>query len=104
MYAIIQDGGKQYQAIPGKAIELEHKNQKPGTELEFSDVLFYQNGEEIEIGRPLLKNVKVKAVIEKDIKGDKITIFRYRRRKDSKVKKGHRQKYSRVRIQKIVKE
>ncbi|NUM34662.1 MAG: 50S ribosomal protein L21 [Candidatus Brocadiae bacterium] len=104
MYAIIQDGGKQYQVAPGKAIEIELREQEPGTQLEFSTVVFYQNEDEVAVGAPYLQGVKVQGVVEKHGKAEKLTIFKYTRREGYKRKIGYRHKYTRVRIQKIVKE
>ena len=104
MYAIIKDGGKQYKVFPGKAIELEKKDLAPGEKVEFTDVVFYQNKDQVEVGAPFVAKVKVQGVVEKHEKGKKITIIKYRRREDSRSKKGHRQNYVKVRIQKIVKE
>lgn len=107
MYAIIQDGekqGKQYQVAPGKAIEIERKECAPGSPIEFSQVLFYKDKENTEVGTPFVEKVKVKGVVEEHVKGDKITVFKFKRRKDHRRKQGHRQVYTRVRIQQIVKE
>ncbi len=104
MYAIIQDGGKQYKVAPGQAIEIELREQAPGTPLEFSSVIFYQNDEEVAIGAPYVKGVKVQGIVETHGKAEKLTIFKYIRREGYKRKIGYRHKYTRVRIQKIVKE
>jgi len=104
MYAIIQDGGKQYQVTPGQAIEIELRDQAPGTPLEFSSVVFYQNDDDVAIGSPYVQGVKVQGIVEKHGKSDKLTIFKYTRREGYKRKIGYRHKYTRVRVQKIVKE
>lgn len=104
MYAIIQDGGKQYQVAPGKAIEIELRGQEPGTQLEFSSVIFYENEGEVAIGTPYLQGIKVQGIVEKHGKAEKLTIFKYIRREGYKRKIGYRHKYTRVRIQKIEKE
>ena len=104
MYAIIKDGGKQYKVSPGQCVHLEKKDAAPGTPIELTEVIYYQNKQGSEVGTPLLNQVKVKGVVEKHVKGDKIIVFKFRRRKDSRRKRGHRQQYTRVRIQQIVKE
>lgn len=102
MYAIIKDGGKQYQVAPGSIVQIEQRVCDPGTNLEFSEVVYYHNKNVVKIGEPTVPNMKVKGVVEKHLKGDKLFIFHYRRRKDSRKKNGHRQMYTRVRILEIV--
>ncbi|HZW61806.1 MAG TPA: 50S ribosomal protein L21 [Candidatus Babeliales bacterium] len=100
-YAIIQTGGKQYQAVEGKTLAIEKIEGEPGAKLEFSDVLFRKNGEgKFEIGTPFLKN-PVKASIVKQMQGPKITVFKFKRRKKVRVKKGHRQPITVVRVETI---
>ena len=104
MYAIIQDGGKQYKVAPGQCVHLEKKLAAPGSKIELTDVVYYQGKQGSEIGTPLVSQVKVKGIVEKHVKGDKIIVFKFRRRKDSRQKRGHRQQYTRIRIQQIIKE
>ena len=94
-YAIFQTGGKQYFAIPGKTIAVEKLEGNVGDTLEFSEVLFRKKGEnQYEFGKPYIDGVKLKASIVKQMKGPKIIVFRHKRRKKSRVKKGHRQPYT----------
>lgn len=100
-YAIIKTGGKQYQAIEGKTIAVEKIEGEAGTPVEFKEVLFRKLGEgQIEIGRPFLTS-SVKASIVKQIKGPKVIAFKFKRRKKSRVKKGHRQPLTVIRIEAI---
>ncbi len=100
-YAIFSTGGKQYQAIEGLTVQIEKLEGQDGDIVEFTDVLFRKIGEgQFEIGQPTLKGA-IKAVILKQIKGPKVTIFRFRRRNKYRVKKGHRQLHTVVRIQTI---
>ena len=101
MYAIIQDGGKQYKVEVGMKINLEKKNCEVGKTIEFPDVLFCNKEGEISIGKPRLENVRVEGVVEEHFKGPKITVFKFKRRKGCRRKKGHRQLYTRVRISNI---
>lgn len=97
-YAIIATGGKQYQAIEGKTLAVELLDGNPGDKVEFNDVLLRKTGEgKIEIGQPYLKS-PVKAEIIKAIRGEKVIAFRFKRRHKVRVKKGHRQHYTVVRI------
>jgi large subunit ribosomal protein L21 len=103
MYAIIQDGGKQYKVAPGAIVDIEKRDCKPGTAVEFPHVIYFHEKSEVKIGTPTLLNMKVKGVVQEHIHGPKITIIKYRRTKDSRCKRGHRQWYTRVRIAEIVK-
>lgn len=100
-YAIFKNGGKQYQAIEGKTISLEKIKGEAGDSVVFEDVLLRKLAEDtIEIGQPTLEG-SIKASIIKHIKGPKLTIFRFKRRKKSRVKSGHRQLQTIVRIESI---
>lgn len=100
-YAIIQTGGKQYQAIEGKTIAIEKVEGDTGDEITFDEVLFRKaaNGQ-FEIGQPFLQE-PVKAKIVKQTKGPKLIAFRFKRRKKVRVKHGHRQPLTIVRIESI---
>lgn len=100
-YAIFQTGGKQYQAIPGKTIEIEKLEGDAGSIIEFTDVLLRKTGEnKVEIGRPYVAT-PIKASIVKHMRGPKVTVFKFKRRKKVRVKKGHRQPHTIVRIEAI---
>lgn len=100
-YAIFKTGGKQYQALEGKTVAIEKINGEPGTALEFDEVLMRKTGnDKIEIGQPFLKS-KIKASIVKQMKGPKLVIFKFKRRKKSRVKRGHRQPITVIRIEAI---
>jgi len=101
-YAIFQTGGKQYQAIPGKTLAVEKLDGEAGDKVEFSEVLFKKSGEEnFEFGAPFIEGAKLKASIVKQMKAPKIVVFKFRRRKKSRVKKGHRQPMTVVRFESI---
>jgi len=100
-YAIFQTGGKQYQAIPGKTVAIEKLEGEAGTKVEFTDVLLRKTAEgKIEIGQPFLKDA-IKASIVKHLRGPKLIVFKFKRRKKVRVKKGHRQPITVVRIEAI---
>ena len=100
-YAIFQTGGKQYQAIEGKTIAIEKIEGEPGAALEFSEVLFRKTADgKFEIGTPYIK-AKIKASIVKQMQGPKVIAFRFKRRKKVRVKRGHRQPITVVRIEAI---
>jgi large subunit ribosomal protein L21 len=100
-YAIIKTGGKQYQALEGKTIAIEKIEGEPGDEIIFDEVLFRKEADgKFEIGQPFLQE-PVKATIVKQTKGPKVIAFRFKRRQKIRVKKGHRQQYTVVRIESI---
>jgi len=100
-YAIFQTGGKQYQALEGKTIAVEKLEGEEGDTVEFSDVLFRKLGDgKFEIGQPTLTGA-IKASIVKQTKGPKVTVFHFKRRKKSRVKKGHRQPLTVIRIESL---
>jgi large subunit ribosomal protein L21 len=100
-YAIIKTGGKQYRAEPGKTLRIPSLEGEAGAEIEFSDVLLGSDGTTIKAGAPTLKGAKVTAEIVKHGLGDKIVVFKFRRRKNYAKKQGHRQKFTEVRIRDI---
>jgi large subunit ribosomal protein L21 len=99
-YAIFETGGKQYQAIEGKTLAIEKIEGEPGTKLEFAEVLLRKDADNVEIGQPHVSS-KITASIIKQIKEPKIIVFKFRRRKKSRVKKGHRQPKTVIRIESI---
>jgi large subunit ribosomal protein L21 len=101
MLAVIETGGKQYLVEPGKRINIEKVEKKEGEEIEFSKVLLVEKDGELKIGNPYVEGVKVVGKVIKQGKQKKITILKYRRKTRYKVKKGHRQPFTRVEILKI---
>ncbi len=100
-YAIFQTGGKQYQALEGKTIAIEKIEGESGDPLTFDQVLFRKDAEDkFEVGKPYLEKT-VKATIVKQTKGPKLIAFRFKRRKKVRVKKGHRQEMTVIRIESI---
>jgi len=100
-YAIIKTGGKQFRAEPGKTLRIPSLEGEAGAEIEFSDVLLGSDGTTVATGKPLLSGAKVTAEIVKHGLGDKIVVFKFRRRKNYAKKQGHRQKFTEVRIREI---
>lgn len=101
VYAIIEDGSHQYKVEEGQSLDVQRRDLDEGqTTIEFDKVMFV-SGDEPQIGRPYLEGASVSATVQAELKGDKITIVKYRRRKDSRTKQGHRQRYLRVKIDAI---
>ncbi len=102
MLAVIQTGGKQYKVQPGSRIKIEKVEGETGKQLLFSEVLLFHDDQKIEIGTPTVKGVTVEGKILKQGKAAKVIIFKYRPKARSRVKKGHRQRFTEVEITKIV--
>jgi len=101
MLAIIKTGGKQYLVSPGDKIKIEKLNKKEGSEISFPEVLLLQKGKLIEVGSPSIKGAKVIGKVLGRGKGKKIIVFKYKAKKRYKVKKGHRQPFTEVKIENI---
>ncbi|MDD5613618.1 MAG: 50S ribosomal protein L21 [Candidatus Omnitrophica bacterium] len=99
-YAIIETGGKQYKVKEGDTLDAE-RIQAKDSKIEFDKVLLLSDGKDIKVGNPYIKEVKVRAGIIGENKADKALSFKYRRRKSSYRKRGHRQVLSRVKIEMI---
>jgi large subunit ribosomal protein L21 len=101
MYAIIAADGRQYKVEEGQEIEIDYREVEPGTKLDFDRVLVVSGGDGIKFGKPVLAGAKVTAEVISQTKGPKLEIQKFRRRKNSRRRTGHRQKYTKVRIGKI---
>ncbi len=102
MYAIVEDGGKQYRVEKGDTIYLERRELPEGTKtIEFDRVLMLGNGAESKIGTPWIEGAKVSASVSAEVKGPKIRIFKFKRRKGYELRKGHRQKHLKVTVDAI---
>jgi len=100
-YAIFRSGGKQFRAEPGKTLRIPSLQGEAGTTVEFSDVLLGSDGDNVRLGVPTLSGAKVTGEIVKHGLGDKIVVFKFKRRKNYARKQGHRQGYTEVRIRDI---
>ena len=100
-YAVIKTGGKQYRVAEGDEVRFERLDGEVGETIAFDQVLLTSDGETIEVGRPFVENSKVVGRITHHGKSKKVMIFKYKRRKDYRRKKGHRQQFTLVRIEDI---
>jgi len=98
MYAIIRTGGKQYQVSTGERLRVEKIDGNIGDSIELSEVLMVGDGEEVKIGQPTLEGAKVMARIVEQGKARKVLVFKKKRRKGYRVKRGHRQLYTALEI------
>ena len=103
-YAIVESGGKQYKAVEGVLIEVDRLQIEVGEKVTLDSVLLLVNDDEISIGSPNVSGSKVETTVEDQIKGKKITVFKYKPSKRYRVKTGHRQKYTLLRVDSIVTE
>lgn len=102
MYAIVEDGGKQFRVEKGDTIYIETRELAPGaTDIAFDRVLMVGNGADSKIGQPVVAGAKVTAKLDAALKGPKLDIVKFKRRKGYRLKKGHRQNYLRVTIEEI---
>ena len=101
MYAIVELGGKQYSVKEGDVIHVEKQGAEEGKEIALEKVLLVSGDKEVKVGHPYLNDVQVKAQVIKHLKGEKVVSYKYRRRKSSDWKKGHRQQLTELKIIKI---
>ena len=101
MYAIIETGGKQYKVSEGDTLFIEKIEAEDETKVEFDKVLAVSTDDGLKVGKPYIEKVKVTAEVEKNGKGKKIIVFKYKAKKGYKKMQGHRQPYTKVKIEKI---
>jgi len=102
MYAVIRTGNRQYRAEKGKVLDVERLPNEVGEALEISDVLLIGDDDNTVIGLPTVEGALVKATVLEQFRGPKVTVFKYRQRTNYRRKRGHRQYYTRLRIDDIV--
>ena len=98
MYAVIKTGGKQYRVSAGEKLKVEQLPADIGAEIVLDQVLFLGNGEDVTMGAPLVSGATVTAKVVSHGRGDKIRIFKMRRRKHYRKTLGHRQNYTEIQI------
>jgi large subunit ribosomal protein L21 len=97
MYAVIASGGKQHKVMVGDTIYVEKLDTKDGAKVDF-DTLLYADGDEVIVGSPLVKDVKVTGKVVKQVKSSKVIVFKYKPKKNIRKKTGHRQPYTVIEI------
>lgn len=98
MYAVVKTGGKQYRVSAGEKIKVEQIPADIGSEIELNEVLMVADGEAVRLGSPLVAGASVKARVIGHGRGDKVRIFKLRRRKHYRRTQGHRQNYTEIEI------
>ena len=103
-YAIVVSGGKQYKAVPGEIIQVDKLPQEVNDKVTLNEVLFIADGKKkVTIGTPTIKGAKVETTVTGQIKGPKIRVFKYKPRVRYRKRQGHRQQYTLLEVNKIVK-
>ena len=102
MYAVIQTGGKQYKVEPGSTVFVEKLPGDAGDAVAFDEVLLISNDDAVHVGRPLVEGATVTGEIVEHGRGKKLVVFKFKRRKNYRVRNGHRQDYTAVRITNVV--
>ncbi len=101
LYAIIKTGGKQYKVAEGSEIIIEKLDAAEGDSVTFEEVLAVGEGADLKVGRPFVKGAKVTATVVKVGKGPKIRILKYRHKTNYRRRQGHRQPFTKVKVDKI---
>jgi large subunit ribosomal protein L21 len=102
MYAVIKTGGKQYKVAPGENLKVELLPASVGAEVVLDQVLMIGDGENVRLGQPVVSGAAVKATVLAHGRGDKVSIFKMRRRKHYQKHQGHRQGFTELKIDSIV--
>ncbi len=101
MYAMVEIQGAQYKAEKGARLTVQKVAADKGEVIEFDTVLLLRDDKKVKIGEPYVKGASVKTVVEDHIRGNKIIVFKYKKRKRYRRRKGHRQNYSVLRVAEI---
>ncbi len=101
MYAVVATGGKQYKVQQGDVLRVEKLAGDVGSEVAFDQVLMFSDGENVQIGQPVVEGAVVKGHIIEQGRRKKVLVFKYKRRKRYRRKQGHRQPYTAVKIDAI---
>jgi large subunit ribosomal protein L21 len=102
MYAVIQTGGKQHRVEIGEVVRVERLDADAGSKVTFDQVLAVGEGDEVKLGAPTVAGAKVSGTVLEQGRGEKLIVFRYRRRQNSSRRRnGHRQSYTAVKIEAI---
>jgi large subunit ribosomal protein L21 len=102
VYAIVENGGKQYKAVEGGILEVDFQPIEAGKKIILDKVLLLVDDKGAQVGTPLLKNVQVETTVSEHFKGPKIIIFNYRPKERYRVKTGHRQQFMRLNVDSII--
>ncbi len=102
MYAVIETGGKQYRVAAGDTIEVERLRAEAGSQIEIDRVLMVAGDTGVAIGTPVVTGARVVATVTEHLRGPKLTIFKFKAKKRYRKHAGHKQSYTRVKVDEIV--
>ncbi len=102
MYAIVEIGGHQFKIEKNQKIYVNRLESEEGSNVEFDNVLLLADGDNIKVGKPSLEGAKVKAKVLEHLKGDKVEIFKKKKRKGYQTLNGHRQQLSQIQIEELI--
>ena len=101
MYAVVEDGSKQYTVKAGEVLQIDLRNLEPETKISLERVLLLKKGDQVIVGQPTVAGAKVVATVLGEI-SEKTNIMKYRRRKNYVRRKGHRQYFTKIRIEEVL--
>ena len=102
VYAIVESGGRQYRAEEGNTFSVDKLPYQVGDQVELNSVLLLANGDSVQVGQPTVAGAAVKATVVEQYRGKKILVWKYRAKLRYRRRRGHRQDYTRLRIDEIV--
>ena len=102
MYAVIQTGGKQYRVAPGDTLTVEKLPGNVGDSVEFGEVLMLSKDGSLSMGKPVIQGAKVTGKIVSHGRGEKLVVYKFRRRKNYRLRNGHRQNYTSIQISDVL--
>lgn len=102
MYAILKTGGRQYEVRPGHVVKVEKLPGEVGDQVTLGEVLLFSDGENVQVGQPLVQDIAILGKIVEQGRHKKIVIFKHKRRKDYRKRQGHRQYYTAIRVDEII--
>ena len=103
MYAIIEIAGQQFKVKQGDEIFVHRLAEEPGKKMEFSDILLIDDDGKIAVGKPFVENMLIQATVLEHARGDKVIVFKKKRRKGFQKATGHRQDFTKIHIESIAK-
>ncbi len=101
MYSIVEIAGQQFKVEAGNEIFVHHLNGNVGDKVEFNTILLTDNDGKVEVGAPYVKGTVTASIVNQLVKGDKVIVFKKKRRKGYRVKNGHRQSFTKILIDKV---
>lgn len=101
MYAIIELKGKQYKVEKGQELYVDLLDSEAGSSVKIDKVLLLNDDKSVQVGQPYVKGASIQVKIEKEVRGQKLVVFKFRRKKRYKKKKGHRQNYHKLTVEAI---